>query len=77
MGKHAAAAADEYVTMTEAQEILGVSRFKMWQLVRDGEVATYQSTLDRRQKLIRRSDLDALRQIRPHPATRPAKKAAA
>ena len=77
MEKQAAAEAGEYVTMTEAQEVLGVSRFKIWQLVRDGELSTYQSTLDRRQKLIRRSDLDALRQPRPHPATRDAKKAAA
>ena len=55
---------DEYVTMTEAQEILGVSRFKIWQLVKDGRLPTFQSELDRRQKLIRRSDLDALREPR-------------
>jgi excisionase family DNA binding protein len=56
--------ADEYVTMTEAQEILGVSRFKIWQLVKDGRLPTFQSELDRRQKLIRRADLDALRKPR-------------
>ena len=55
---------DQYVTMTEAQAILGVSRFKIWQLVKDGRLPTFQSELDRRQKLIRRNDLDALREPR-------------
>ena len=67
---------DEFVTMREAQQILGVSKFKMWQLVRDGELTAYQSPVDRRQKLIRRSDLEALRRPAPIPAE-PAKKAAA
>ncbi len=52
---------DEFVTMTAAQEILGVSRFKIWQLVKEGKLETFRSELDRREKLIRRSDLDALR----------------
>ena len=58
---------DEYVTMTEAQEILGVSRFKIWQLVKEGRLQTFRSELDRRQKLIRRADLEALRRPRPTP----------
>jgi excisionase family DNA binding protein len=52
---------DEYVTMREAQEILGVSNFTMWQLVKRGELTAYQSATDRRKKLIRRADLDTLR----------------
>ena len=56
--------ADEYVTMAEAQEILGVSRFKIWQLVKEGKLQTFRSDLDRREKLIRRSDLDAVRRPR-------------
>ncbi len=52
--------ADAYVTMTEAQEILGVSRFKIWQLVKEGTLPTFRSDRDRREKLIRRSDLDAV-----------------
>jgi excisionase family DNA binding protein len=67
--------ADEYVTMTEAQEILGVSRFKIWQLVREGKLETFASELDRRQKLVRRSDLDAFRF--PRPRTGPEKGKAA
>ena len=59
---------DEFVTMGEAQAILGVSKFKMWQLVRDGQLTAYQAPLDRRQKLIRREDLEAL--CRPAPLPR-------
>ncbi len=32
------AGTDEYVTMTEAQAILSVSRFKIWQLVKEGKL---------------------------------------
>ena len=67
----------EFVTMTEAQALLGVSRFKIWQLVRNGEIETFESQLDRRQKLIRRADLDALRNPRPRLVNGDAKKAAA
>jgi hypothetical protein len=55
---------DEYVTMTEARDILDVSRFKLWQLVKEGKLETFRSELDRREKLIRRADLEALRQPR-------------
>jgi len=54
----------EYVTMTEAQEILNVSRFKIWQLVKEGRLQTFRSDLDRREKLIRRSDLATVGQPR-------------
>jgi len=56
---------NDYVTMTEAQGILGVSRFKVWQLVKEGRLKTFRSELDRREKLIRRADLDALREPQP------------
>jgi len=45
----------------EAAEYLRVSRFKMARLIRDGEVPTFTTPLDRRRKLVRRSDLDALK----------------
>ena len=51
---------DEYVTMREAQEILGVSNFTIWQMVKDGRLTTFRSDVDRRKKLVRRSDLTAL-----------------
>lgn len=68
----------EFVTMREAQEILGVSNFTMWQLVKRGDLTAYQSATDRRKKLVRRSELDALRTPREiEPTGGGAKKVAA
>ncbi len=50
----------QYLTMKEAQQELRVSKNKMWLLVKDGVIATIENPLDRRQKLVRRSDLDWL-----------------
>ena len=56
------------MTVKEAADYLGVSRFKMARLIRDGEIATFVTPLDRRRKLIRRTDLDELRvRVRPAP----------
>jgi predicted DNA-binding transcriptional regulator AlpA len=44
-----------FVTMKEAQELLGVSNQKMWRLVRDGVLEAIKSPLDQRVKLIARS----------------------
>ena len=65
---------DDYVTMGEAEKLLGVSRFKLWQLVREGVLPTFVSPLDRRQKLVRREDLDRLHEPVP---SEPRKKVAA
>jgi excisionase family DNA binding protein len=56
---------DDFVSMAEAQRILGVSNYTVWRMVRDGELTAYQSSLDRRRKMIRRSDLDAVAELRP------------
>lgn len=56
---------DDFVTMKEAQDELGVSSYTIWRMVRDGELTAYQSSIDRRRKMIRRADLDALRELRP------------
>lgn len=55
---------EELVTLGEAQERLGVSRFKMTQLVKEGKLQVFQSELDRREKLVRVSDLEQLAQAR-------------
>ncbi len=55
---------EELVTLSEAQERLGVSRFKMTQLVKEGKLPIFQSELDRREKLVRLSDLEQLTQPR-------------
>ncbi len=56
---------EEFVTMREAQEILGVSNFTIWQMVKDGRLPTFRSEVDRRKKLIRRSDLGAMQAPKP------------
>jgi len=56
---------DDYVTMREAQEILGVSNFTVWQMVKTGRLTAYRSGTDRRKKLVRRADLTALQQPQP------------
>jgi predicted DNA-binding transcriptional regulator AlpA len=52
---------EERVTMREAAAILGVSHAKMWQLVKEGVVSAEPNPLDRRQKLLRRADLETLK----------------
>lgn len=53
--------ADEYLTVGEAREHLGVSKPKMARLIADGVLPTETSSLDKRVKLIRRADVEALR----------------
>lgn len=58
--------ADEYVTVREAGEMLGVSKVKMAQLIRDGLLDAQESVLDKRVKLLRREDVERLaRTLRP------------
>lgn len=53
-------AADEYVTVLEAAQLLGVSRWKIWRLAKQKGLETFGSELDKRQTLFRRSDILAL-----------------
>ena len=57
---------DRLMTTGEAREYLNISRAKMAKLIRDGVLKTEDDPLDERIKLIRKSDLDALRK-RSHP----------
>jgi len=67
---------DEYLSLHEAADLMRVSRFKLWRLVRDGKLAAHQSERDRREKLVRRADVEAIMRPRPLPPVS-AKKAAA
>lgn len=67
----------DYLGLREAAELMGVSRFTIWRLIRDGQLPAYQSQVDRRQKLVRRSDVESLMQPRRLPEPDSAKKAAA
>ncbi len=67
----------EYLGLREAADLLGVSRFTIWRLIRDGDLDAYQSQVDRRQKLVKRADVEALKQPRQLPVSDHTKKAAA
>ena len=70
-------ATKDYLTMQEAAEVLGVTRFTISRLVRDGVLASYVSPLNRRQKLVKRADVEALREPVPVEPARDTGKAAA
>jgi len=52
---------DEFLTIAEAKELLGVSRTKIWHLVRTGALKSYASPLDARRRLFKRADLEKLK----------------
>lgn len=58
----------EFANIQDAAERFGISRFKIWRLVKDGQLTIYQSALDRREKLIRLAELEAL--VTPRPIDR-------
>ena len=45
----------------EARELLGISRFKMAELLRDGVIRHFPDPLDKRVKLVSRAEVLALR----------------
>jgi excisionase family DNA binding protein len=50
------------LTLGEAAEFLGVSRKKMWSLVKEKVISAHTSPLDRRKKLFKKSDLEKLKE---------------
>jgi len=50
----------EYITVQGAAEELGVSRRRIWDLIREGKITAIQNPLDRREKLIARPEIAAL-----------------
>lgn len=57
----------EYVPLMQAARYLGVSRVKLNQLIKEGAIAYTVSAIDRRFKLIKKSDLDAFLAKHPRP----------
>lgn len=53
-------AQSEYMSVAEAREILGVSKPKMADMLARGVLMAEENPLDRRGKLIRRADVEAL-----------------
>jgi len=58
-------AEDEFLTLTQAATLLGVARMTFWRRLRDGVMPVYRSGRDRRVRLVRRADVEAL--LRPQP----------
>ena len=56
---------EDYLGLKEAARYLSVSRNKMWLLVRAGEIPFYLNPLDKRVKLFKQGDLDALKKVKP------------
>ena len=54
-------AEDQYMTVGEAREILGVSRAKMTRLIETGDLPTEPDPLDKRVKKVRRADVERLK----------------
>ena len=50
-------AGDEFYTATEARKLLGVSKNKMVLLLKEGTLEFTRNPLDKRRKLVRRTDL--------------------
>jgi len=56
---------DEYLNLVEAARYLGISRMTLYKLIREGKLPTFQSDLHQAVRLVRRADLDQLRQPKP------------
>jgi hypothetical protein len=50
----------ELISVAEAQRILGISKTRMAQVIREGLLVAEQNPLDRRGKLLRRDEVEAL-----------------
>ena len=52
---------NDLIRTTEARKLLGVSTVKMTQLIKHGVFTVYEDLLDRRVKLISRSEVESLK----------------
>jgi hypothetical protein len=64
-GDSEAGGAEEYLTIQQAAQLLGVSRFRMARIIRDQQLPTFERALDKRVKWLRRVDVQALLEPRP------------
>jgi hypothetical protein len=58
----------ELITATQARQLLGVSKPKLAQLIREGVLPVVTSPLDKRVKLVRASDVEALLRVWQRPS---------
>jgi hypothetical protein len=60
------AAMDQLMPLKEAQRRLGISKVKMWKLVRLGLFPTYENPIDRRMKMVQWDEV--VKGVRPYMA---------
>ena len=58
----------DLIPVKDARALVGVSHTKMTQLIRDGVVRTYPNVLDKREKLVSKEEVLALRPYRAEAA---------
>jgi hypothetical protein len=58
----------DLIPVKDARALIGVSHTKMTQLIRDGVVRTYPNVLDKREKLVSKVEVLALRPYRAEAA---------
>ena len=56
---------DDFLTLQQTADLMRVHRITVWRLVRDGKLRMYQSETNRRVKLVKRADVEALMRPRP------------
>jgi len=56
---------DDFLTLQQAADFMRVHRITVWRLVRDGKLRMYQLETNRRVKLVKRADVEALMRPRP------------
>ena len=65
------AALDDGISLREAARLLGVSRTKLWTVVKRGEIEAHPDPLDRRQRLVSRAAIERLVRQRSGHSLRP------
>jgi len=51
---------DDLITLSQAMNLLGVSRTKVWRLVKEGQLGAVVNPLDKREKLFSKSQVESL-----------------
>ena len=51
---------DDFLTLQQAADLMRVHRITVWRLVRDAKLRMYQLETNRRVKLVKRADVEAL-----------------
>jgi hypothetical protein len=52
---------DTYITISEAMKVLGVTKAKLLRIIREEGLPTYENVLDKRQTLLERSRILAMK----------------